>query len=1052
MSIAKYSFLPWLRRGLANRIAQPATAQRATLDVSLVLNDDPTHTIPKQISLVGPADVIGINQQMIVRTEPRNWITDFEPNYLAFIEFYDEDFPWRYTPDIVKAGHRLDPWLCLVVLKEEEFSRDNSPGKPLPAINLKAARDEVLPDPAQAWAWAHVHLNAELPVDVNHFPDLNNLDGLLRNNPDRGISRLICPRRLQPNTGYYAFVIPVYEVGRKAGLGEELDENESATTFSWTKGETDEKRYPIYYEWFFRTGVAGDFEALVRQLQPRTLDEKVGIRPMDMQQPEFGMPVIHTSFKLKPDDPEDVVGLEGALKSPATKSIPLSDDSNFQPELEPIINLPAEAQASGVEEDPIIAPPLYGRWHALAERLSIKEEDENWVNELNKDPRYRTTAGFGTLVIQKNQEDYMRRAWQQVGEVLAANRKLILAQWAMLTSSLIYIKHFTGLPPAKALQVTVSVHRKILGSPVTVYHHVRESLLPEAALGGAFRKLVRPHGLLAKRFLPEPTHNVPQLVTQLNDGVITAAPPKVTSPDAPTLENVNAATAPHIPDWAKLMLKYNLWLLLLVLVLLLLVFLFVGGFAALAFVLVAGVVAVAAYVWSQRLKARLGASEMLKPENMTQQAVREIPPRGDFQLEPAGQEPAVIARGVGAENRVAADYRKALLAFHGQMEIKAPAAPVRRPLSIREIHEKVMTEIKPEVSFPKRVLRDINVGQQPLEEIKPVMAYPDIKDAMYKPLTDISSEFFVPNLNLIERNTISLMVPNESFIESYMVGLNHEFARELLWREYPTDQRGSSFRQFWEVTSYGKKLDLSEAARAEKLKDITKLHTWTTSSHLGEHNNREELKPKPGEIVDEEDPYLVLVIRGDLLKRYPNTIIYAQEAKWGQTSETANQLVIYDETGVVMEDGDHIQYPIYKAQVAPDIYFLGFDLKLKKAKGEVTEENAAEHARLGDNDLGWFFVLKEIPGEPRFGLDEGKDTDPSGEQVSLDSWNDLSWKNLGGESLRIIDLGAKNITVASAVNNPEKVGWNSNAADTAYVLYQQPVLVAIHAREMLKGI
>ena len=26
-----------------------------------------------------------------------------------------------------------------------------------------------------------------------------------------------------------------------------------------------------------------------------------------------------------------------------------------------------------------------------------------------------------------------------------------------------------------------------------------------------------------------------------------------------------------------------------------------------------------------------------------------------------------------------------------------------------------------------------------------------------------------------------------------MVGLNHEFARELLWREYPTDQRGQLF-------------------------------------------------------------------------------------------------------------------------------------------------------------------------------------------------------------------------------------------------------------------
>ena len=32
-----------------------------------------------------------------------------------------------------------------------------------------------------------------------------------------------------------------------------------------------------------------------------------------------------------------------------------------------------------------------------------------------------------------------------------------------------------------------------------------------------------------------------------------------------------------------------------------------------------------------------------------------------------------------------------------------------------------------------------------------------------------------------------------------MVGLNHEMSRELLFREYPTDQRGTYFRQFWDV-------------------------------------------------------------------------------------------------------------------------------------------------------------------------------------------------------------------------------------------------------------
>ena len=50
------------------------------------------------MELYGPGDVIGLDPRAIMRTEPRDWVTNFEPNYLAALEFYDEDFPWRYTP------------------------------------------------------------------------------------------------------------------------------------------------------------------------------------------------------------------------------------------------------------------------------------------------------------------------------------------------------------------------------------------------------------------------------------------------------------------------------------------------------------------------------------------------------------------------------------------------------------------------------------------------------------------------------------------------------------------------------------------------------------------------------------------------------------------------------------------------------------------------------------------------------------------------------------------------------------------------------------------
>ena len=41
------------------------------------------------------------------------------------------------------------------------------------------------------------------------------------------------------------------------------------------------------------------------------------------------------------------------------------------------------------------------------------------------------------------------------------------------------------------------------------------------------------------------------------------------------------------------------------------------------------------------------------------------------------------------------------------------------------------------------------------------------------------------------------------FVEAYMVGLNVEMARELLWRGFPTDQRGTYFDAFWGTARRG---------------------------------------------------------------------------------------------------------------------------------------------------------------------------------------------------------------------------------------------------------
>jgi hypothetical protein len=164
---ATYSFLPWLRQGIANQISGQS-GQRATISLELTLRGTPVNGGAQQVApphlrkveIYGPGDVVGIEPRAIIKSEPQPYLTNFEPNYLAYIDFYDEDFAWRYSP-VTPNGHRLTPWLALIVLKEDEFKDGKSvKDRPLPYVLTNAATK--LPPPAQLWAWAHVHLNTNV--------------------------------------------------------------------------------------------------------------------------------------------------------------------------------------------------------------------------------------------------------------------------------------------------------------------------------------------------------------------------------------------------------------------------------------------------------------------------------------------------------------------------------------------------------------------------------------------------------------------------------------------------------------------------------------------------------------------------------------------------------------------------------------------------------------------------------------------------------------------------------------------------------------------------
>ncbi|MGE0469551.1 MAG: hypothetical protein AB7L09_12295 [Nitrospira sp.] len=1062
--VAKYQFQSWARKGISAHIIEQDTlgnpaavlpaGERASVPIGVSINATPQ--TPKNFALIGPGDIIGIHRDMVVRTEPRNWITNVEPNYLAFIEFYDEDFPWRYTPAKPQAEH-LRPWIFLLVLKEGEFDRDDR-RLPLPVLTVKAK--QALPPSDETWLFAHVHTEQDIaPGEVSDLEKyLLSLREVITTDPDKIYSRLLSPRHLEPNQTYHAFLVPAFEVGRLAGLGQPTT-GISAQKPSWDAATTGVE-LPFYFDWYFRTGEKADFESLVELLEPRILDSKVGIRSMDCSHPEF-VQVDNTGL-AKPGDPAlpaanpHIQGLEGALKTEYTDSLPITFTPNaFQDELQNLVNLPETIQTnlnalSGPDEDflndPVVTAPFYGQNHARqhkSDKVLLDTSKSGWYHDLNRDPRTRVPAGFGTGVIQKNQEKFMQRAWQQVEKVYEANRIVRNVQFTIQVSSRYTAQFFAKLEPARLLAVTMPVHAKVLGSPTTIRQQLIESRLVTPVFSAPFRRLVRPTGKLAQRLsVGGQSFDYSQLVTAINEGRVTPAPPRAVPDGIPSVDDLARSIQPRLlPAWLLWVMRNRLWILLAVLVLLLIVAL-TGAWAVASILVLASF---AGYQWLSNQNNRTDAADALTDPAIGKASLANVPPRPAFNVVLDGESampPATSSATSDGDSLEAHNFRSAASELQDRLNIRVPEKAPLQAFDIGNGYAKIARAIHPHVAFPLRLSALVQLPNLSLsrpEEIVDAMAHPDFEDAMYTYLRDINKELLIPNLQLIPPNTISLLETNPKFIESYLVGLNHEMGRELLWREYPTDLRGSYFRQFWEVKGVSNPDPLEDA---EQLKDITKIHAWQSTSALGAH------KPLPGSKADVQPgkKQLVLVIRGELLKRYPNTVIYAQKA-----FDDGHGNNVLHENDLTPEQFDiELKFPLFRAEIEQDLRFFGFDLTIEKARGDEESNDFLNNKR------GWFFVIQEVPGEPRFGMDISyeptKDPDDNPANDPPDTWDNLAWDLFGPPEPAFVKRFPAPKWRRPGINNTKLTDhlWGSSSAEMAYSLFQSPVMVAVHATEMLK--
>ena len=439
----KQFYFPWVRKGLGAFIDEKETrgADGAILcrpELTVKSTYTARHNQPKEgeeaetsgvvlektVKFVGPGDILKINPSAVMKVHPEEGSEGFPYDYLPYIEFWEPDFLWRYTPASADEA-QLRPWLALVTIRKEDL-REFNPGEGLPYFSV----DEK--------AWNAIFPSVEDLVCSAHA------QGRDKNRPD--FSRLLGMRKekeLEEGTEYVALLIPAYETGRLRGLG--LDEEDIQdipaqrpswdTSFSKQKNRKRGTEFPIYFKWSFKTGKES-FDAIASRLEPTGVN-KSGL-VLDVTDMGEGF----SYNTVKHDKARTSITMPAATKTidfkeepafPAESMRKWADEGLLYTNLKALLGkspvfIENQADIAGVaiseqdSEDPWVVPPVYGARHAMSTQLDDKGKP--WLKELNMDVHHRAAAGLGRKVVQQHQEELMDRAWKQVEAVQALNNEL----------------------------------------------------------------------------------------------------------------------------------------------------------------------------------------------------------------------------------------------------------------------------------------------------------------------------------------------------------------------------------------------------------------------------------------------------------------------------------------------------------------------------------------------------------------------------------------------------------------------------------------------------
>ena len=959
-----YRFLPWTRRGLAASIAGPDTdgalPARAALTVALDLSDGTSAS--GRVELHGPGDVTGLDPRVILRSDPRPGAVAVEPNYLAVVEFDPPDLPWLFTPAAPAAQDRLRPWCVLVVVRARDgITIDYGGGALLPVLAITDPADAraELPDLAESWAWAHAQIVYDDGGPLDIAADL-------RTRPVANLSRLVCPRRLEPDTTYLACVVPAFAHGVQRGLG--LPVEGAQTAAAWDVTVDAAVRLPVYHHWQFSTGPDGDIESLAAALTavPAAPDlGKVAVY-LGSGDPELA--------DLDPHAPGSVIAVRGALVAPAPAAPDPADPPQPppppEPEQDPRVGQVLRARVDEARQSGTLGPPLYGEWHLDVHAVP----DSGWLAEANAEAEHRIVAGVGAAVVRAQQEQLVQAAWDQVGDLPSANELFNRGVLSGHAASSVVDRHLAGLPTGRAAQLTRSWQERVVtpdsgSDDPSVDGTIAASSLPRALMSGAYRRLSAARRPAARRASQSGLTRQRTLL-DFDAGDVLALDSSAPVPGA--LDALEAATTIPLPAGGDDDTPVSLHALGL------------PGTTTLARARALQQAARSGEVTAIALGGEVGAGRL---------HVRD-------EFDPVVEGPMSTDTSGAAQL-----FQQAWAVLQAHVN-EAPPELTFLSAGLEGLQQTVMERAAPTRTIPRR-LGDRLVGSDeaddppPMSGLKPigdgdvpssVIAYPLIVSPVATMVDALPGSWLLPGVEGVAQNTVTLLETNPAFVSSCLLGANQELNAELLWREFPTDRRGTSLRRFWD--------------RRNGADDIDPINRWAPVATL------DDLAATTGE------GELVLVLRGQLLLRYPDIVIYA---------------VAGDLQGPHDDDPNAVVLPVFAGRTGADVSFVGFPIT--RADAEAAQ---------------MWFILQQQAAAPRFGFDVSRDP-----AKPMASWDDVVWDDLDvapgahlsatSGPVTTLDLLIGGVGAGSVAQH----GFGPSSAEIAAATLQRPIRVAIHISRLL---